>query len=542
MLRLLAVLLVSCLVVASSAHEKSEPEAGTLAHAKMAGWNVVNLVAEMVGDEKNYQSRDNPGNLAWFAELRKATEGCDPKKPVSQWPNIDSDALVTRNPCYWQMHFEVSPGDPSLALMHAGLMQMAGYTERSSYVLVIAAQAPGIPDEIRKLMLSMVRENNQSLVQPQKLLHEGIELHDKGNYDGAVAKYDAALKLHPRYGAPNYERGYSIRTKAWNAAGVPESKQKVAVNDKSLPESPREVTESFTTCRRNDPLYYMAYQGRDQEVIAGLMALTQKGLPAWKKMTQAFGPGKLVEDEVLREFADAMQAAGVHDLALLARQVLVIRRVGYASQDYPFLEKSLKALAKGEPIDKTLALLNGKDPLRLRQFTKFDAVRKEAKPEGKKVKDDVQPKVADVDHILLLIPTPELPDRVGDVEPLANYLKVVWRKVDEVMSTTKADEVKAKGLMVIVGIKSKSKVRIWCESIDGVIPAELLRKIEKEVGQLEAIDVKKAPVAFALNMKLFGRQPGKFEKVPVTWAEAAKKHGVDVVIPPDDLFKHIWKD
>ena len=61
-------------------------------------------------------------------------------------------------------------------------------------------------------------------------------------------------------------------------------------------------------------------------------------------------------------------------------------------------------------------------------------------------------------------------------------------------------------------------------------------------GTLEAVDLKQPPAAFAMNMNLFGRKVAKFERVPVTWSEAAKKHDVRIVIPPDDLFKHLWPD
>jgi len=42
------------------------------------------------------------------------------------------------------------------------------------------------------------------------LIQEGIELHDKGDYEGAIAKYDAALKLEPSNGKAMYEKSYSL--------------------------------------------------------------------------------------------------------------------------------------------------------------------------------------------------------------------------------------------------------------------------------------------------------------------------------------------
>ena len=42
------------------------------------------------------------------------------------------------------------------------------------------------------------------------LIQEGIELHDKGDFEGAIAKYDAALKIEPFNGKALYEKSYSL--------------------------------------------------------------------------------------------------------------------------------------------------------------------------------------------------------------------------------------------------------------------------------------------------------------------------------------------
>jgi len=44
----------------------------------------------------------------------------------------------------------------------------------------------------------------------KKLVKEGIELHDKGDYDGAIKKYDEALKLNKEDFDANYEKAFSL--------------------------------------------------------------------------------------------------------------------------------------------------------------------------------------------------------------------------------------------------------------------------------------------------------------------------------------------
>ncbi|MFO0812843.1 MAG: hypothetical protein U0796_06465 [Gemmatales bacterium] len=509
------------------------PSDSPSAKAKKLGWTICQTILNGVGDEKTYQAKDYPGNAAWFKELRQATAGIDTTKPTSEWPVLDSDKLVTHNPRYWQAHFEIAPADPTLLILHAGLLQMSGAADRSNVMLVIASQSPGLPDNLRKIILAMVQANNAMVHDATRMTKEGYPLHDKGDFDGAVKHYDKVLKAYPRFGLVYYERAYSLRSKAWKAAGFDE--KTAEKNQDKLPDNSPEVDAMYALARRHDPFQVKAYQGSDQKVIAGYMALAGKGDKAWVKLQEALNNRKAVASSALVDLADALQIGQAHDLALAARLVIVARRAGYAPEDYPFLEKSLKALAQGDPIDTTLKKLNGKEELHLRQLTTL-----EEKPAPKEEK--YEPKVADTDHLVLLIPTTDIRTRIGPVEPFTDYLKLVFRKVDEVMLTVKESDVKAKGLAVVIGIKANKQVKIWCEAVDGDIPEALLRRLEKEVATVEACDLLKPPVAAMLNMKLWGRTPAQFDKVPKVWSDAARKHDVKIVIPPDDLFKVIWKD
>ena len=100
----------------------------------------------------------------------------------------------------------------------------------------------------------------------------------------------------------------------------------------------------------------------------------------------------------------------------------------------------------------------------------------------------------------------------------------------------------AKGLLIAVGIKSKKNTRIWCQAVEGDVPAALLQELEKELAKVEAVDLKKGPAGFAMEVNLFGQKPGNYPMFPQTWVDAAKKSETKLLLPPDDLFKIIWPD
>jgi hypothetical protein len=150
-------------------------------------------------------------------------------------------------------------------------------------------------------------------------------------------------------------------------------------------------------------------------------------------------------------------------------------------------------------------------------------------------------KPADLNQLRLYVPIPQLEDRFGkDVEPLANYVKALEKRAGEVLA--KEDKPEAKGLLVAVGIKSKKDTRVWCQAVEGEVPEAVLRKLEGELAKVEAVDLRKGPAGFAMEVNLFGRKPDKYPEFPDRWVAAAKKSETKLLLPPDELFKVIWPD
>lgn len=152
-----------------------------------------------------------------------------------------------------------------------------------------------------------------------------------------------------------------------------------------------------------------------------------------------------------------------------------------------------------------------------------------------------QSKPAAVNQLRLYVPIPQLENRFGkDVAPLAKYIKALEKRAEEII--IKEDKPKAKGLLIAVGIKSKKNTRIWCQAVEGDAPKALFRKLEKELAKVEAVDLKKGPAGFAMEVNLFGQKPDKYPEFTQSWVEAAKKSKTKLLVPPDDLFKIIWPD
>jgi hypothetical protein len=339
-----------------------------LREARRAGWQLASLTLQALGagDQTDY-----PGIQAFLKDVRAVSKEIDPASPPKRAPVFDADALVTRNPNFWRASYEIAPGDPALLLLHAGLLLGGGEATRASHVAVVALQRPGVPKELRQGFDILLANTQRAGRKSNELVAAGIKLHDRGDYPGALGKYREALAAWPQNGFAHYELGLTLRHQELAAAGEkPPPADAVIVNDgkKASPQ----VASAFAAARRHDPFQVKAYQGDDREVIKGFLALAKTGFPAWQALVKDHR--RQARDGVLEDLAVACQAANHHELALVARQVLVARRGRYAPVDHPFIAASLRKLAPGEQAEAALQLL-GSGNLRLRQLAAPDGPR-----------------------------------------------------------------------------------------------------------------------------------------------------------------------
>ena len=64
---------------------------------------------------------------------------------------------------------------------------------------------------------------------------------------------------------------------------------------------------------------------------------------------------------------------------------------------------------------------------------------------------------------------------------------------------------KAKGLLVVVGVKPGKKARVWSDAVDGEVSAETLAQFEKKLGEVPTIALQEGPIALTFEINLSGQ-------------------------------------
>ena len=440
-----------------------------------------------------------PGTHAWLKDLREQTKGIDNDTPVEKWPAVDIGALVDHNPNFWRMYFEIAPADPTMSFTHAGLLLSQGEAMRAAYILELAQHRPGVPKAFRQAFRALQGTAMAAMDASNAATREGVKLFDQGDYDGAMKKYREAHKLCPTNGWTYYEMGYTLRTKAAVARGEkPGHPGTVEINGKSPNDSP-EVIAALAGARRHDPLQLIAYQGSDQNVIKGALAMAKQVQPAWKTLREE-GLEKEEEYNALKDLSEGLNEAGVHDLAIFARQLMTVRRNSYDASDFPIFAAGLRKLAPGKAIEEILDRLAG-NSLKLRALTKLENEEGQPalgsdkrlyipnKPPPKS--DPNQP--VHFDEIRLLTPPDDIAKRVT-VEDFAKLAKDAGKVAETILGKCETPD---KVLVEFKCTPSGHTVKITHQTKDA--NEKLLDEFHDALATLDKVAVKQESVQFQIQ-------------------------------------------
>lgn len=367
-------------LTAAEGEEPKPTEVDQLAKARQIGWQTALMVVERFETTK---TPGFPGIDAWVAEFRKQTKGLEPDADPRKWPKIDVDALTTHSPSFWRAYYELAPGDPGAAMLYGGILMGGGETIRARRLLELQKYRPGMPKEAIETFIQLYGLSGAAGRASDQIVEEGIKLFDGGDYDAAAKKYHDAIAAFPQNGWAYYELAYTVRVKDAIAAGQkpqlpPDGKLLIEINpEKPVPYS-AEAKKNYALCRRYSPFMAAAYQGDDQEIIRSALAFGENILPAMKELGETRDPVTI--DRLIERFAKGCQDAGLHDFALLGRQMIVARRGQYDATDHPFIVTSLRALAPGPDTEVVLDRLAGKQIATYRLIATEDQVSGAAAP------------------------------------------------------------------------------------------------------------------------------------------------------------------
>ena len=302
-----------------------------------------------------------PAIRAWLADFHRIAGKLDAKDMARPFPSVNCDALVTHNPRYWAAYYQIPPGDPGLALLHSTLLLSGGEAQRATAIATFGLQRPGIAPEFRYALSAVLSHAKSAQAASTGLVRDGVKRQDEHDFDGALKKYDEAIRQWPGHSLAHYQRGFTLRAKALSGAAKPApgaAEARPAIAD------PPETLAALALARRHDPLQVMAYQGADQTVNRSFMPLLRKALPAWDAIRKQ--SGEPAKRETLASLAAACREAGIDEYALALRQLLVATNGRYRPDDHAFIAVCLRRLAPGAPTESTLALLAGSPPIAMR--------------------------------------------------------------------------------------------------------------------------------------------------------------------------------
>jgi hypothetical protein len=99
------------------------------------------------------------------------------------------------------------------------------------------------------------------------------------------------------------------------------------------------------------------------------------------------------------------------------------------------------------------------------------------------------------------------------------------------------------GILIVVGIKPRGRVRLWCEQVDGVVPVDVwdvFVNLLEGAGQHVRPQVLE-PVACALECRLGLGPKLPFPMVPREWQRASESSTAGLAVP-DQLFEVVFPD
>lgn len=282
---------------------------------------------------KKMPENEFPAVHAFRRDFDEARKLIDLKKAPSDWRSIDIEALAIRNPNYWAAVYELEPADPLMMWFHSALHAVNGEIAPALYSQLLAVHSPtDKPKEMSRLIVS----SSRLIALGNKAVQVGVSLHDQEKYDEAEKVFREVLSVIPSHSLALYELGNTLRKKDRSRAGTAAAQTQ------------------FDMAKQVDPFRVEAYQGSfGIDEMKRFAVLRSRAKPAWDNLMQT--PSNRSSVQQLERVSSQLQDAGLNELALLVRQLVVARReASYNEDDVQFIKASLKALMPKDDFEDVL--------------------------------------------------------------------------------------------------------------------------------------------------------------------------------------------
>lgn len=272
-MKALGTVLVVCMVCSVAVGEYAELEAlrrGSGEALKMYGERLAGVDAKFAG-------------VVRFGEALKG---------IMEAREVDVGKVTGRSKDYWRAVLEMVPEDPSVLFAHGYLHAARGETAWADAYFLIGSLTAGKAHRAELDVYRRLRDGLEKRVGRE--IERGIKLHDRREYEKAVAVYDGVIAAYPSYGLAYYEKGLSYM-----------------MMSKEDPDMKPKAMAMYGQCRQCDPFHWKAYQGGDPNVIGKLMVYLEKVYP--------FVSGKERNKEGFAAFAEGCEGMELYVLAAHAR-------------------------------------------------------------------------------------------------------------------------------------------------------------------------------------------------------------------------------
>lgn len=290
-----------------------------LTMAREVGWKEVQDLLPVLDDPAD---GNFPGVAALARDVRSITSAA---RAGHGAPPFDIEKFLDRNPDFWDAYYEISPGDPLVVMLHVSLLLAAGEAARADRVATLAISFGRMDLEYRKELVRLDTHAQLVLHVSRGNALELERLRGAKNYAALAAKAQAALAVWPENPAAWLDLAVAQQAQAGSKVG-------------GTGVSP--VDRSLAALRRADPLYAVTAPFASSEPSA----LT-RARRLWTLIDNAQATG---DDQVLEQFAQSAQAAGLDELALTAHGLLAGWHGGSMPLDESFVHASLQRLVSAD--------------------------------------------------------------------------------------------------------------------------------------------------------------------------------------------------